>query len=315
MHLLHTHLTYEHDEAYLTGYTNPVETERADRSASFCVTDESGRVCPTIMGRHSPVSRTQNGFSHIFVTAAVSLVALVAVVGWQISNVIREHGDATSYVAAAEPKESDISNENPLAGSTLFSTESGTTPIGSAVLDGLVAKYFALQEQGLYTPEVAAKTAEKMAEGLVAPAEHRTYTAADISTAADTSYARMIAYRNDLQVSLAPLLKNTEPEYELFAYYVSTKDKKHLEKLQTAAQNYRAAAQATARVVPPKDALSHHLGILNSLEEFAAALDALIANAEDPFAAVVVLRSYNQAETGVLTSFASLAKYYREKRS
>lgn len=255
---------------------------------------------------------TDGGFSHIFVTAAVSLVVLVAVVGWQINSAVRERSDATSYVAAAEG--TDTADDARTADPAL-SSEDGTTPIGSAVLDGIIEKYFSLQQQGLYTPEVAAKTAEKMAENLRAPLSFHAYTAADIPTAADTSYARMLAYRNDLQVSLAPLLKNTEPEYELFAYYVSTKDKKNLEKLQAAAQNYRAAAEATARVIPPKDALSHHLGILNAMEAFAAALDSLVANAEDPFASVVVLRTYNQTEADVLTSFASLAKYYREKQS
>lgn len=255
---------------------------------------------------------SSRGFSHIFVTAAVSLVVLLAVGGWQIERAVRERGNATSYVATSD---SNTPGADALTASSTLSFDDGTTPLGSAVLDGLVAKYFSLQQQGLYTREVAAKTVEKMAEDLVAPLSYHTYSAADVQTAADTSYARMLAYRGDLQVSLTPLLKNTEPEYEIFAYYVSTKDKKHLEKLQAAAQNYRAAANATARVIPPKDALPQHLGILNAMEEFAVALDTLAANADDPFASVVVLRSYNQAETNVLTSFASLAKYYREKQS
>lgn len=273
-------------------YTNCVEKERADRSVSFCVRNA--------------------GFSPIFVTAGVSLAVLLGVAAWQIGGAFQERGEATSYVASSEG--SDQSIDAAAATSTLY-TDDGTTPLGSAVLDGLIGKYFSLQEQGLYTPEVGAKTAEKLAESLTAPLSYRTYAAADIETTADTSYARMLAYRNDLQMSLAPLLKNTEPEYEIFAYYVSTKDPKNLEKLRAAAQNYRAAASATARVVPPKDALPQHLAVLNALERFAVALETLAANADDPFAAVVVLRAYNQAETNVLTSFASLAKYYREKQT
>ena len=76
-----------------------------------------------------------------------------------------------------------------------------------------------------------------------------------------------------------------------------------------------SASSATARVAVPRDALSFHLAILNALEQFAAALNTLAANADDPLAAVVVLRAFNQAETNVLTSFASLAKYYREKQT
>lgn len=273
----------------------------------------SGRVCPTLVSRHSSVSATQRGFSHIFVTAALSLATLLAVAGWQIEKVVHDRNNARSYVATSES--ADALSSDPSATSSTPFLESSTTPIGSAVLDGLVDKYFSLQQQGLYTPEVAAKTAEKMAQDLQAPLSFHTYKAEDIQTTSDTSYARMLAYRNDLQLSLAPLLKNTEAEYEVFAYYVSTKDRKNLEKLHAAAENYRTAAQATAHVIPPKDALPPHLAVLNSLEEFAAALDALAANADDPFAAVVLLRTYNQAEADVLTSFASLAKYYREKRS
>ena len=254
---------------------------------------------------------SSRGFSAIFATAGVSLVVLLVVAVWQIGSALRERGDATSYVATSAGTETSTTTGN--ADVTL--SEDGTTPLGAAVLDGVVEEYLSLQEQGIYTEDAGAKAAEKMAQDLIAPLSYRTYTAADISTASDTSYGRMLAYRTDLQVSLAPLLKNTQAEFEIFASYVDTKDTAYLEKLRAAAQNYRAAANATARVVPPTDALTHHLAVLNALEKFAVALDTLAANADDPFASVVVLRSYNQAETNVLTSFASLAKYYREKRS
>ena len=254
----------------------------------------------------------QAGFSAIFITAGVSLVLLLAVAVWQIDSALRVRGDATSYVATSDG--AGVASSTSAATLTL-ADENGTTPLGAAVLDGVVEKYLSLQQQGIYTPEVGAKTAEKMARDLAAPLSYRMYTAADISATSDTSYARMLAYRSDLQVSLAPLLKNKEAEYEIFASYVETKDPAYLEKLRTAAQNSRAAANATAHVVPPADALTHHLAVLNALEKFAVALETLAANADDPFASVVVLRSYNQAETNVLSSFASLAKYYREKRS
>jgi len=253
----------------------------------------------------------QAGFSAIFVTAGASLVLLLAVAVWQIDSALRVRGDATSYVATSE----GIGSPPATDGADFTPSEDGSTPLGTAVLDGVVEQYLSLQQQGIYTPEVGAKAAEKMAEDLVAPLSYHIYTEAEIPAASDTSYARMLAYRADLQVSLAPLLKNTQAEFEIFASYVDTKDPEYLERLRAVARNYRAAAGATARVVPPKDALAQHLGVLNALEKFAAALETLAANADDPFAAVVVLRSYNQAETNVLTSFASLAKYYREKRS
>ena len=254
------------------------------------------------------MSRTA-GFSPIFITAAVSIFALITVGVWQIGSALHQRGLATSYTANEQVESTDAGAE------ATPSFAPGETAIGSAVLDGIVAKYISLKEQGLYTPEVGEKTAEKMAETFETPISFRAYTSADIQTSADTSYERMLTYRHDLQISLAPLLKNLQPEYEVFAYYLSTHDKKYLDQLQSAAQNYRAAAEASARVVPPKDAVTFHLGVLNSLGQFAATLDSLIANADDPFAGAVLLRDYNQGEVDVLTSFAALAKYYREKKS
>lgn len=285
-------------------YTNCVEKERADRSVSFYVTDGgSARLHSASAGR--------SGFSPIFITAVLSVLALVTVAGWQISASVYERNTATSYVASSS---SPGASDGDIFADT--SLESGTeNEIGTAILDSVVAKYLSLHDQGLYTPEVGVKTAEKMAETLNVPLSFRTYTAADISTDADASYARMLAYRHDLQVSLAPLLRNTQPEYEIFALYVNTKDKNYLEKLQRIAQNYREAASSTALVIPPKEALNQHMAMLNSMNEFAAVLDAQVANADDPLASAVLLRSYNNSEASVLSSFAALAKYYREKRS
>ncbi|OGG56525.1 hypothetical protein A3D71_03335 [Candidatus Kaiserbacteria bacterium RIFCSPHIGHO2_02_FULL_55_20] len=281
-----------------------MEKERADRSVSFYVTDGYSV-------RLRPAPATQRGYSPIVVSAGISVLALLVVVGWQISASVRERTAATSYVASSSSP--GASDRDIFAGTELAS---GTaTTIGSGILDTIVSTYLSLHDRGLYTPEVGAKSAEELAKTSSVPVSFRTYTAADIPADADSSYARMLAYRHDLQVSLAPLLRNTQPEYEIFAYYVSTKDKKYLEKLQRIAQNYREAASSTALVVPPKEALGQHLDMLNSMNEFAAVLDAQIANVDDPLASAVLLRSYNNSEASVLSSFAALAKYYREKQS
>ena len=250
------------------------------------------------------------GFSPIFITATVSITALLLVAVWQIVSAVQGRSAPVSYTTEiASSTGADGAEDNQVVAGV------GTTPIGSALLDGLVAKYLSLQDKGLYTPEAGAAEAQKMAETLEAPISFKLYTKADITTSADTSHARMLSYRADLQTSLAPLLKNTQPEYEIFAYYVSTKDKKNLEKLRSVAEDYRAAVSATAEVIPPKDALLQHLGILNAMGEFSATLDGLAANADDPFASVVLLRSYNGAEADVLAAFQALATYYREKQS
>ncbi len=123
----------------------------------------------------------------------------------------------------------------------------------------------------------------------------------------------MIRYRSDLREAFAPLLKNTESELEMYAKYVETSDPIHLERLSSAAQNYREAARNTARVTVPRDAINYHLSILNAMAQFAATLDAMAKNADDPFSSVALLRNYNSAEESMLVSFDSLKNYYGQK--
>ena len=44
--------------------------------------------------------------------------------------------------------------------------------------------------------------------------------------------------------------------------------------------------------------------------QFGAALEALADNADDPITSTVLLRSYNDAENNMISSFNNLAKYF-----
>jgi len=253
------------------------------------------------------------GVSAIAVTAAVSALLFVTALGWQAHSAIEAKRVATSFVASADPAEPEGTPYD----RALFATPSddGGSLIGEAILGGLVNTYETLQEQGLYTPEVGQKVAERMAATLEVPIPHKTYTSSDVRKDADTSYARMLVYRKSMQEALAPLLKNTELEFETFAHYTDTKDPVYLEKLRGAAKNYFDAADAGAKIVVPNDAASHHIAILNALQEFGTTLTMLADNANDPFASVALLRSYNQAEADVLASFQALVTYQKQKQS
>ncbi len=256
------------------------------------------------------------GLSAIQISAAFSVIVLLTVLITQTNGALRERDQLTSYVAAPEPAPQTTEEES-IDAQLLraLSPDSTPTQLGSTILDNLVTQYISLQEQGLYTPEMGEKVAEQIAETLQAPVSYRIYTASDVTTVDNNSYEAMLAYRAELQKSLAPLLKNERPEYETYAYYVKTKDKKYLAELAEVAANYRAAVEASVRVAPPKEALVLHLGVLNAMSTFAATLDTLSAHADDPLASVAALRTYNQAEADVVGSFSALAKYYREKRS
>lgn len=262
-----------------------------------------------------PASR-QDGFAPIVVTAALSVVVLLAVAGWEIQKNLQEKQEVSSFIAIrGENDPIDLENTSDSGGSgASFSTSTDVISyIGPAVLDHLVGAYLQMQEDGTYTASGGEKVAENLASVVRAPVEYRAYQGSDLKTDSDTSYQRMLAYRSDLRDALAPLLKNTQPEYEIFALYASTKDSVYLAALRTVAQNYRDAQSAVARVIVPKDATPYHLGILNAMGEFAATLDAMARHADDPFAAVALLRTYNEGEVDILTSFNALTTYYKSK--
>ena len=271
-----------------------------------------------------PVSGGERGFSPLIITAAVSVIALLAVVGWDIENTAQQKAAATAFVAETNAGtgalvSQDTANSAQLSAGTDASPGTSATStdlisyIGPAVMNSLQNSYAQMQAQGTYTEAEGEQLAQDIAPLVRAEVSYQTYSEADIKTEPDTSSTRVLSYRSDLRVALAPLLKNTEPEYEIFAYYAQTKDKMYLTKLASVVQNYRAAIAASAKVTVPEDAVSYQVGILNAMEEFAATLDAMGAHADDPFASVALLRTYDQAEADVLTSFNNLAGYYRTK--
>ncbi len=255
-----------------------------------------------------------SGFSVIGVTAAFAVLILLTTTGWQIQQTIREKNAQTSYVAAdtQTAREATANDAKPFATASL---DPNNSVLGASILADIVSRYTSLQQQGIYTHEAGQQVAEKMAATLKPEVSYTQYGAADIKTGTDTSREGAIAYRRALQISLMPLLKNTQPEFEIFAYYIDTKDEAYLARLKEVARDYRAAASSTALVVVPKDAVPEHVAILNAMQQFAATLDAMAENATDPFASAALLRTYNQAEADMLTSFKSLALYYQQKNT
>lgn len=265
-------------------------------------------------------------FSPIVVVAALSVVALIGVSTWQATNFWRdaEVVDPTvasneirittssakglvdwqrdfEDVAKADTETSDVSND-----------PDGLSNIRNNVLGTLLGSYVALKGAGTYTPAQGEAIASAIAEDLRASVSYRAYTTSDVQTDANVSLPRMLSYRSDMQTALEPILKNTEQELEIFAYYIETKDAGYLEELRSMATNYRAATENTLHVVVPKDAVLHHIAIMNALSEFEMILERMASYADDPFATAALLRTFNDAEMNVLLSFDALATYFRE---
>ena len=272
--------------------------------------------------------------------AGLSVVALIGVGAWQIwsathsERVLRAENTAPAPVATrAETPFSGLDWQSGLVTEALASADlpaeasaqagssgaakdkDGLSNIAGNVTGVLLESYATLAENGAYAPEAGERIAGDVAESLRAHVSYKTYAAGDVTTTSDTSYGRMLAYRGDMQVALGPLLKNTEYELNMFARYIDTGDAEYLARLERTVENYRAAVENAAQLTVPADAVVHHIRVLNALSEFAATLDGLKDNADDPFASVALLRTYNAAEQQVYLSFDALARYARNKQS
>lgn len=295
---------------------------RAERLLTLHAVLETSRL---LTGYTCSVRVLQQIFrSPLGVTAALSVALLFAVSVSQISSLMQNNQQALAFVAtpAAQTAAADgadwqqemtllgLNTENNPAAT---STTDSIAMIGHIVIAEMVGQYAGLQDRGTYTTETGQNASADIAANLRANILYKTYSTTDFKTDTDVSYDRMLTYRGDLRAALAPLLQNTGAELELYGKYIETADTKYLGQLSSAAANYRAAAQGAAALTIPRDAVNYHKDILNAMEKFSATLDKMATHAADPLASAALLRTFNQAETDMYTSFNALSNYYGQK--
>lgn len=268
---------------------------------------------------------TRVAFSPMQLLAGFSALSLIAIVLWQVGQMFLGgdtvsatngswlRGDATTPYESIDWQVPATDDAGEILTAIGAPDEDGLSNIAGNVVGTLLNSYNTLTENGAYSPEAGEEIAGAVASTLRAEISYETFTASDIQTDADTSYDRMLAYRNDLRIALEPLLKNQGYELSIFANYIDTADTKHLEALEDIAGNYRAAITSAASVIVPEDAAEHHVDILNALSRFASTIERMSQHADDAFASVALLRTYNENETTLFTSFNTLAGYYKSK--
>lgn len=257
-------------------------------------------------------------FSGIQKTAALSIVALIGVVGFQTWMFFAQKDATLQVVAAGAQAHSGIPSNNAdadLAASAAASDPYDPSQLSENITATMAADYAYLQSQGTYSASSAAAVAAGLAQNIHATVAYPTYAASQIPTDSDISSARAMRYRTDLQASLKPLMNNTQSELDIFNQYETTNDPQYLEDLTQAADNYQLAAAQTAKVVVPQDAVAYQIGILDAMQEFAAVLDEMSNHGADSLTETVLLQNYNQAQQDMVGSFNALYGYLRSKTS
>lgn len=260
----------------------------------------------------------------LFVTALASVAVLLGVAGFSTyrnfstpAPIPTEATSTAETFASYVPPQKDVPRwqSELLRNSEEISDDVALRGVGDAVSEGIAVSYNALQQAGGLNAENIDRVTNNMAEGMRLEPVFTSYTQEDISVDSNTSYTRMLEYRSAMRIALEPLLENKESEFEIYARYIDTKNKKYLQQLATSSDNYYRAIERAVKVSVPIDAQIQHLHAVNSLLEFATVLDDIVNHASDPLASVVLLRTYTIAETKVYTAFNELARYYATKKN
>ena len=272
-----------------------MEDQRSSSSGDFDVRDDVGDD----RARASSIAKT----------AGVSVIGLVLVVGWMLSSgSSAEYARPASNAAAAGEPPVDLSAIAASGRSEMATSD--IAMIGPSVVGELVAQYQTLKNNGEYTPEAAAALAQQLGEQIVVRVPYHTYTVQDINTTNDNSYQAMLAYRESLQAALESMTDIKDFELGIFAKYSETKDPAYLQELRTIVAMYTASTKEAANLAVPSEAAMLHASVLNAMGQFAAVLEGLSNNADDPITVITLLRTYNEAEGTMLTSFNNLAMYF-----
>lgn len=274
------------------------------------------------------VRHRSRGTVSIVVTAGLAVALLLIASAWRIGDVVKiqrndvplsyERPTTKELVAERKPL-STRDWQNELAALGLISTSTdrvvATSPqsVADIISEQFLNGYISLKESGRYSQESAASIGRSIGESVRAPSQFVMHGESEVRQVADISKERSLTYRADMRDALAILITDAPPEFETFGLYVETKNPERLRELEAAVTRYRLAEQALLRVIVPQDAVALHLRATNALGAYASAVDQLIRYADEAFATLAVLRTYNDAEREMLYAFDALASYYVRK--
>ena len=161
----------------------------------------------------------------------LSAVALAGVVGWDIH---RERTARDTYVALVTASTSTTDD----ASTTVLFDPVSTASAGALYeLQGAVES---LLSNGSYSSTTIAQIAQQIGQSTRTQITYHGYSSSDIRTDTDTSAARVLTYRKDMQTAEKPLLQNKQYELDLLREYSETKDTKYVDQMHAAAQIGRA---------------------------------------------------------------------------
>ncbi len=190
-------------------------------------------------------------------------------------------------------------------------TSGDTLPTATdAVGERLIQQYLFLKESQSYTEERGERLGASLAANVYVPTPFVPYTQSELRTTEDQTKEAVTAYRASLQDVLEPFLTMQTPEVVLYAQFVDSKDPHTLIPVRERALVYKQVAKHMMELTVPNDAAALHVETANALAFFGTVLEYLVQYAQDPIASLSLLKTYNEAERYVFTTFSALSTYY-----
>ena len=180
-----------------------------------------------------------------------------------------------------------------------------------AIAERLISRYVALKQRDAYDPEKGQALANEIVESLEVSIPFVPHMRDAIKTV-QPSAPQKSAYEKKVRAALAPLRAFTEPDLAIYAHYVQNKDIASLAEVREHGLAYIQAGEKMMKIEPPTDIVDDHIEAANALSYFGATLQKMAERAEDPIAALSLLRTYNQAEQYLGFTIEVLERYYRD---
>lgn len=224
------------------------------------------------------------------------------------TNPDNSDSDGDGKKDADEPK---VSITNILAEAAASGTEG--TPPAEAIGSRLIGEYLYLKERNAYTGARGERLGKQLGSYISYSTRFTPYTTDDLAQHTDTSREAIEQHRQALQQALDPFLTIREPEFALYARFIERGDNEALAALRKRADLYQRVAEDILKIPAPRDIVSVHLEIANALSFFSLVLTNMVDRVNDPIASLALLKTYNQSEQYVQTTFGALTAYYRQK--
>lgn len=272
----------------------------------------------------------------LYILASISLALLIIVIGVRLG---KAHQSTTLYQVpeGMMPTPSPFINEKDTDGDTIPDWQeelAGTDPLNKdsdgdgvldtlppevtaglpqtateAIIERLITRYVSLKQQDVYSPEEGEVLADNLVESLEITVPFVPYTRTTLQTEGVSTTSKRV-YEERMRNALAPLRAFTEPDLAIYARYVQDRNIATLAEVREHGLTYIQSAERVMAINPPADIVDDHVEVANALSYFGATLQKMAERAEDPVAALSLLRTYNQAEQYLGFTIGVLERYY-----